>query len=268
MYTSPAGNGHYVLSSNSPTGPFSAISSNYGKWIDGSVFIDDDANLYFYNASPSGILGCNMSNPYTFGQSVGLNAQMNNSWTEGPCVFKRKGKYYMIYTGNHLISKGYRIDYASNNSGPLENFSPADKQNPILIHTMGNHVGLGHGTIFIGPDLDSYYLTYHNLVSPHGPQRKINFDRIAWNGDKMLLLGSTTFPQQAMVMPESYDYFDRTDIGDQWSFPFGGKWSVNNNEILSQDTTISPGANWFLGTMTVDAKEQYTAEFNFKETLR
>jgi len=44
MYTSPAGGGHYALSSTSPTGPFTVASSNYGKWIDGSVYIDDDGS--------------------------------------------------------------------------------------------------------------------------------------------------------------------------------------------------------------------------------
>ncbi|MBP1651653.1 MAG: glycoside hydrolase family 43, partial [Bacteroidetes bacterium] len=43
MYTSPAGNGHYVLSADSPTGPFSLQTGNLGHSIDGSVFIDDNA---------------------------------------------------------------------------------------------------------------------------------------------------------------------------------------------------------------------------------
>ena len=35
MYTSPAGNGHYVLTSSSPTGPFTVATPNLGKVIDG-----------------------------------------------------------------------------------------------------------------------------------------------------------------------------------------------------------------------------------------
>ena len=97
MYTSPEGNGHYVLSGTSPTGPFEVITSNLGKSIDGSVFIDDDGSWYFYHASPSGIKGCSMSGPTSIGPSIELKAQMNQSWTEGPCVFKRNGKYYIIF---------------------------------------------------------------------------------------------------------------------------------------------------------------------------
>jgi beta-xylosidase len=96
MYTSPAGNGHYVLSGDSPTGPFTVITSNVGRSIDGSVFINDDGNWYFYHASGSGILGCTMSSPTTFGSDVNVGACMGNNWTEGPGVIKRNGVYYLL----------------------------------------------------------------------------------------------------------------------------------------------------------------------------
>jgi xylan 1,4-beta-xylosidase len=47
MYTSPAGNGHYVLKSNSPAGPFEVVTGNIGLSIDGSVFKEDDGSWYF-----------------------------------------------------------------------------------------------------------------------------------------------------------------------------------------------------------------------------
>lgn len=268
MYTSPEGKGHYVLSSTSPTGPFGVITSNFGKSIDGSVFIDDDANWYFYHASSEGIKGCSMSSPTSFGTSVNLNAWMNNGWTEGPCVFKRNEKYYLIYTGNHVISKGYRIDYAVNNTGPIDHYTPADNQNPILVDAMGYQAGLGHGSIFIGPDLDSYYLTYHNLVSAVGPFRRLNFDRIAWNGVKMILLGPTDFVQQNPEMPDVYDFFDRSTLGDKWTIPSGGIWSIENSKYLLQDTVITGGDNWFKALLDSVTLEDYTAEFNVKEFSR
>jgi hypothetical protein len=268
MYTSPAGNGHYVLSSASPTGPFNVISTNLGKSIDGSVFIDDDGKWSFYHASGQGIMGCSMSGPKNIGTSLSLNANMNYNWTEGPCVFKRDNKYYMIYTGNHLISKGYRIDYATNTTGPVSPFTPAASQNPILLDALGNHTGLGHGSMFIGPDLDSYYLTYHNLVSGTGPYRRLNFDLAAWNGDKMYLLGPTVFKQHNPELPDAYDYFERTDIGGGWSFPSGGKWSIKEPGILSQDTLITGSKNGYIAVLDSLSMDNFTAEFNFKETFR
>lgn len=268
MYTSPAGNGHFVLFSDSPTGPFTVISSNYGKWIDGSVYVNDDGNLYFLHASPWGIQGCIMDTPSSFGESINLNAQMNNTWTEGPCLFRRYGKNYMIYTGNHLISKGYRIDYATNIKGPLDQYTPATGQNPILLNTMGDHVGLGHGSIFIGPDLDSYYLTYHNLVSRHGPQRNLNFDRIAWNHDKMMLLGSTNFEQQGAALPDAYDYFDRAVPGDAWNMPNGGVWSIPNADYLLQDASFTGVETWYKAMFDSLTRDNFTAEFNLREITK
>jgi xylan 1,4-beta-xylosidase len=268
MYTSPGGNGHYVLSAPDPTGPFEVITPNLGRSIDGSVFIDDNASWYFYHASSTGIQGCPMAGPISFGMDKNLNAWMNNGWTEGPCVFKRNGQYYMIYTGNHVISKGYRIDYASNPTGPIDPYSPAVNQNPILLDALGYHVGLGHGSVFVGPDLDSYYLTYHNLVSGTGPSRKLNFDRIAWNGDKMILLGPTVFPQQNPEMPDRYDFFDRTEPGEGWSFPSGGRWSIKDSEYLVQDTSIAGQDNWFVAVMDSSTGDDYIAEFNLTETDR
>lgn len=270
MYTSPAGNGHYVLTSSSPTGPFTVATPNVGKVIDGSVFINDDGNWYFYHADGAGIMGCAMTNPTTIGADVNLNTRMNNNWTEGPCVFKRNNIYYMIYTGNHVISKGYRIDYAKNSTGPISSFTPQAAQNPILVKSEGNFVGLGHGSAFIGPDLDSYYFTYHNLAGDYGvgPYRRVNFDRIAWNGDKMLLLGPTTWAQQGMQQATASDFFTRTDIGTNWEITNGGNWSIVNADYMSQDISNETTEAWHKALYTTPTSENYTAEFTVKEEHR
>src|SRR5690606_15583824 len=65
MYTSPAGNGHYVLRSDSPTGPFEVQTENLGLSIDGSVFIDDNGKWYFTHAGDQGIVIHPMTDPYT-----------------------------------------------------------------------------------------------------------------------------------------------------------------------------------------------------------
>lgn len=46
MYTSPAGSGHYILTSDKPEGPFVKATNNFGMSIDGSVLIDDDESMY------------------------------------------------------------------------------------------------------------------------------------------------------------------------------------------------------------------------------
>jgi len=269
MYTSPAGNGHYVLTSSSPTGPFKNVTGNLGKSIDGTIFIDDDARMYFYHADQSGILGCPMPTPTTIGDDFSLNAQIGNgltegnNWTEGPTVFKRNDIYYMIYTGNHVWSKGYRIEYASSKTGPISSYTPASSQNPVILNSEGDVVGLGHGSIFVGPDLDSYYITYHNLAGDfgYGPYRNLNFDRMAWNGDKMLVLGPTSYAQQVPRMPEASDRFNRATIGTDWIIPSGGAWAVSTTPFLTQGATNATYAKAIFSPVTgID----FTAEFNVK----
>ncbi|MEA4983092.1 MAG: family 43 glycosylhydrolase [Paludibacter sp.] len=270
MYTSPAGGGHYVLTSTSPAGPFVPVTGNLGKSIDGSVFINDDGNWYFYHANGNGIMGCAMTNPTTIGTSVNLNARMGNNWTEGPCMFKRNGIYYLMYTGNHVISKGYRTDYARSSGGPLSSFTPQAAQNPILISAEGTHVGLGHGSAFIGPDLDTYYFTYHNLAGDYGvgPYRRLNFDRMAWNGDKMLMLGPTSWEQQAMQLPDMSDYFERTTVGSEWTLSGGGNWSIVNMDYLKQEVMDDAAGNIHKAVYSQPTADNFTAEFTVREELR
>ncbi len=83
MYTSPSGHGHFVLRSDSPTGPFVPISPNVGHAIDGNVLIDDDGRWYFYWAGDEGIWGCEMTSPTEFGEPVFTGIHMNG-WTEVP----------------------------------------------------------------------------------------------------------------------------------------------------------------------------------------
>ncbi|MDR3366795.1 MAG: family 43 glycosylhydrolase [Prevotellaceae bacterium] len=267
MYTSPAGNGHYVLTSSSPTGPFTAATGNVGKSIDGSIFIEDDGKWYFYHASDNGIQGCAMSSPTSIGADVNLNTRMGYGWTEGPTVIKRNGTYYLIYTGNHVISRGYRIDYAQNTAGPIAPYTPQSNQNPILIKTEGEFVGLGHGSAFVGPDLDSYYYTYHNLAGDYGvgPYRRLNFDRIAWNGAKLLLLGPTTWPQQAFRQADMADFFDRDSLGANWLTPNGGSWTVADSDRLMQNLSDNESATPYKALLNQPTKADYTAEFTMKE---
>lgn len=208
MYTSPAGQGHYVLKSESPTGPFVKASENLGLSIDGSVFMDADGKWYFYHAGGSSIEVNRMTSPVSMEPfNTAINARMGG-WTEGPMVIQENGRYFITYTGNHVLSKGYRINY-SVGSSPL-NFQPSE-ENPILIHTTGDIAGIGHSSTVKGPDLDSFYIVYHTLVgrAREGmPKREMNVDRIAFNGDRLDILGPTNTPQQLPDMPLVAEWFD------------------------------------------------------------
>ncbi|WP_068617928.1 carbohydrate-binding protein [Paenibacillus tuaregi] len=257
MYTSPAGNGHYVLRSESPTGPFTVQTGNLGHSIDGNVFIDDDGKWYFYHANEEGILAAAMPTPTMIGSSVKTGASMNG-WTEGSTLFKRNGKYYMTYTGNHVFSKGYRVDYAVS-SNPLTGFV-RDTDNPILISTEGPTVGLGHNTVVVGPNLDARYIIYHNLEGKGivGPLRHLGMDRIVFNGDKMSVLGPTATIQPDPEMPDFEDRFKGAELSPAWKNADGVGWSINSGLLRQQ----AVGTSRLL--TTAETEGNYTAEFNLQ----
>src|SRR5690606_38776941 len=85
-----------------------------------------------------------------------------------------------------------------------------------------------------GPDLDSEFIVYHSHANPG---RYMNMDRIAWNGDKMLVLGPTTFEQENPSLPDFSDRFKRNEIGPEWSVINGGTWSIENNALLQTESS-------------------------------
>ncbi|MFC5449285.1 family 43 glycosylhydrolase [Paenibacillus aestuarii] len=246
MYTSPAGKGHYVLQSDKPTGPFVKKTDNLGLTIDGSVFIDDDDQWYFTHAKFGGIMASLMSDPYTIGEDKQLNASLGH-WTEGSMIIKRNGRYFITYTGNHVFSKGYRVNYGVNHESPLGTYA-IPENNPILISTANDFNGLGHSATVMGPDMDSYYIVYHNLVgrSAEGPPvRKLNMDRLVFNGDKMSVLGPTHgTPQEAPRMPEFRDVPGAAPSGEKWE---AGSQAGGGETLLTRTRTGG----------------FYTAEYNF-----
>lgn len=217
FYMYPAvnnGENHYLFKSESPLGPFTKQSDNFPQLkIDSNVFIDDDGKWYMIHAGGKGIIGRTMSDPLTFGPEKQLNAYLN-WWTEGPFIFKRNGIYYLLYTGNHFLSKGYRVDYSVSKEGPIGQYTQHD-DHTLLLSTKDDLNGLGNAMVTIGPDLDSYYVVYHHLVGKrpdsNGVLRKANIDRIVFNGEKMVVAGPTNFIQEAPKKADFYAWLDSAE---------------------------------------------------------
>ena len=216
MYTSPAGQGHYVLRSTLPTEGFEVVTDNMGMSIDGSVFIDRDGKWYFYTANHGEMMVYDMTSPTHMRRGRTLSSiSVGGGWTEGPMTVYHDGYYYMTYTGNHVLSRAYRINYGVSATSPLA-FADASVKNPLLIHTAGDLFGIGHSSTVKGPDLDSYYIVYHSLVNAT-PNRNMHVDRIAFNGTSMQILGPSTGAQQVPEMPDLYHYFQAGESLAGWS---------------------------------------------------
>ena len=235
MYTSPSGQGHYVLRSSSPTGPFQKITGNVGHNIDGSVLIDEDGQWYFYWAADSGILGCRMPSPDKFGEAVSTGAYLHG-WTEGPMVVKKDGLYYMTFTGNHYLSAGYRV-HAAVSERPLGPYR-ACENNPILVHTAGRNIGLGHSSTVLGPDLQHWYIVYHNMNPDR--TRDLNIDVLAMEKGRVHAAGPSRTPQPVPAAP-----LWRADPREA---DFSGKWTVTEGLWEKSGAFFVSRGNAFCGT--------------------
>jgi len=236
MYTSPAGNGHYVLKSSSPTEGFEVITDNMGMSIDGSVFIDNDGSWYFYTAGSGAIRVYDMDSPSSMGiERIVASASVNGGWTEGSMVVYHDGYYYMTYTGNHVLSPSYRILYGVSDSSPTK-FKAMPEHNPLLINTTEDVLGIGHSSTVKGPDLDSYYIVYHALLDLK-PNRTMNIDRIVFNGERMEVIGPTVTPQQVPDLPDVYRNFTLESSLEGWTLT-GSLGSADNGLCLGADSLL------------------------------
>lgn len=198
MITSPMGNGHYIMRSDSPLGPFDRITDNFGFSIDGSLFAGDDGTLYMLNLTGNNSVGITEIDPETM-KPKGVNKSTSVTlyrWTEGPGVFRRGDWSYITFTGNHYLSTGYRVAWASR-KGDLVGRYTQNYDHTLLINSVFGDpfTGIGHSSNFYGPDLDSIYTSYHT----HAPQlvggfaRWYNLDRLLTNGGCLYSTGATNF---------------------------------------------------------------------------
>lgn len=218
LITSPRGEGHYLYTSDSPTGPFARLTDNFGLTIDGSIFADDDGSLYFYHAENPSIMGHRMDRDGAMHEGYELAGTSMGHWTEGPGVFKRGGRYYITMTGNHLLSRGYRIDYAVSEDGPLGPWQVPENKT-ILVNTDYETGSLGHSSSVIGPDLDSYWIFYHSFpVDRQGKRRKRNsrMDRMLFPGKELVVSGPSQGPCPAPPRADFYGWADRPEDGDKF----------------------------------------------------
>ena len=251
MYTSPAGNGHYVLRSTSPTKGFTAVTDNMGMSIDGSVFIDHDGKWYFYTAGHGTIQAYSMRSPTEMMHGRPLRTvSVNGGWTEGPMVVYHDGYYYLTYTGNHVLSKSYRICYGASKDSPVS-YADISADNPLLINTSDEIFGIGHSSTVKGPDLDSYYIVYHSLVNMT-PNRSMSIDRIVFNGERMEIMGPTVAEQQVPSLPDVHHRFEGGSSLRGWSLK--GTLGGGRNELSLSDGSFLVCETPFAG--------DFTAEYN------
>lgn len=197
---------------DSPLGPFKDISDTplfeFGyAAIDGTAFIDDDGQGYFYfsrDCSENEINGIHESHTYCVkldsemlrpvGEPVFVSAPTTEwekksgdwRWNEGPAMLKHNGKYYLSYSANYYAGKYYSVCY-STSTKPMEGFIKA-AENPILSYIEGEMSGPGHNAYF--KDKEGNLMTSFHIHTdydhPSG-NRRICFAPVHFENDKLVI---------------------------------------------------------------------------------
>lgn len=186
MVASSRGNGHFIYVADDPFGPFECITGRFGQRIDGSFFLDDDGTEYFYRAETDGICYHEMPENGKVDTRPHQIPESNlGGWTEGPLIWHRDGYYYLTYTGNHLLSRGYRIAYSVSDQSPVSGYVNM-KNRTLLLEVEDEFHALGHSSSALAPDMDGAYIIYHNYdFLAEKPYRMVNVDRLFFNGARM-----------------------------------------------------------------------------------
>lgn len=211
IVASPSGNGHYIYRSRIITGPYEKVSGNIQEMIDGSFFVEKNEKKYFLRASETGITAkIFKDNDEKTDFSLFTNDYFNfddtmiGGWTEGPYLLKRYDNYYLTYTGTHFLSDAYRVDYSSGKSLTKNGL---DYHGTLLLSTDNDFYGLGHSMSFLGPNLDAYYIAYHNMM-PSG-NRYLNISRLMFNNYGEMLINGAYIKDNPVLERPLFETFTR-----------------------------------------------------------
>ena len=199
--------GRFVDSNDRPF----VCQAEEGGTIDAHPFRDGD-KLYLYYKNDGNC--CNMAT-WLYVQELapdGLSlvgepvrlVRNDRAWeggvVEAPTMWKHDGKYYLFFSANSYAGMEYAVGYATCDSpvGPCQDA----EENPILASKMDVRppiVGPGHQTIITDDDGETW-LVYHvweiTSAGLRGNARHMWMDKLVWEGDKPVVKGPTSGPQE------------------------------------------------------------------------
>lgn len=179
-----------VAVSDRPEGPFRDLIGkplisdvvNGAQPIDQFVF-NDDGDYYMYYG---GWGHCNMvrlSEDFTqiipFDDGTVYKEVTPDHYVEGPFMFKKKGKYYFMWSEGAWTGPDYSVAYSISDSpfGPFERIGTILRQDPEI------GTGAGHHSVIQIPDTEEYYIVYHRhpLDDNEGTHRYVCIDRMTFD---------------------------------------------------------------------------------------
>lgn len=178
-----------IAVSDNPEGPFKAILEhplvgdfyNGAQPIDAHLFKDDDGTMYLYYG---GWHHCNIAKmnetmtgfvPFENGEI--FREITPTDYVEGPCMFKRNGKYYFMWSSGGWTDGTYRVVNAVSDTP----WGPFDSCHTILSTGDSDFAnGPGHNGFLYLPEDDQYLMVYHRHKNEikNGTARYLCIDRM------------------------------------------------------------------------------------------
>ncbi|QQQ73428.1 family 43 glycosylhydrolase [Saccharothrix sp. 6-C] len=193
---------------------------NGAQPIDQDVFIDDDGQAYMYYGGHSHAnvvrLNADMTSIGTFPDGSTYKEITPSGYVEGPQMFKRAGKYYLMWSEGGWTGPDYSVSYAISDSptGPFTKLDKVLAQDPAVAR------GSGHNSVINVPGTDIWYIVYHRrpLSETDGNHRQLAYDRMHFNADGTI---------RRVAMRVRDDFSDDNALG--WR-TYGGAWTATGGQ--------------------------------------
>jgi arabinan endo-1,5-alpha-L-arabinosidase len=115
---------------------------------------------------------------------------------EGPCVMRRQGRYWCLYSGGSWETSSYAVSYAMAESplGPWSEPTLGPEEARLLATVDGHVLGPGHNSVTRGPSGEDVMI-YH-AWDPERTARRMCIDPLVWTDAGPHVLGPTWEPTQ------------------------------------------------------------------------
>lgn len=167
-----------IAVADSPQGPFADYLGkplinkfyNNAQPIDQYVFKDQDGAYYIiyggWGRCNIGKLNPDFTALVPFADTALVKEITPEGYVEGPTMFVRKGKYYLMWSEGGWTNGTYKVAYAVSDNV----FGPFKRRATILEADKTIATGAGHHSVMNIPGTDEWYIVYHRRPIP-------NFDR-------------------------------------------------------------------------------------------
>jgi beta-xylosidase len=185
-----------VAVADRPEGPFRDLLGKplVGKFhngaqpIDQSVFRDDDGQYYLIYGGWKHANIARLKDDFTgflpFDDGTVFREITPEHYVEGPMMFKRDGRYYLMWSEGGWTGPDYSVAYAIGDSptGPFKRIGKILEQDPAIA------TGAGHHSLLHTPD-GQWYIVYHRR--PKGEteanHRVVCIDRLEFDASGRIL---------------------------------------------------------------------------------